>query len=141
MSAVRLASGSDIPLMVKLAAREHAVSEFSTIPFDAEFCRQTMLTFVGSMGRIALVSPGGYLLGLVQAAGFSGARIAMEYAWFADDGHGLGLLAAFEKWANEMGAYAVIAHDYTGKQHLAKVLGRRRKYKPMGFGMIKHLEG
>lgn len=48
----------------------------------------------------------GSLLGMVQPMGFSNQRVALEYAWYAEDGCGMALLSAFEQWAQRMGASA-----------------------------------
>ncbi len=139
MSAPRLATLEDLPAMVALARVEHAGSSWAAMPFDAQACEATIRSFIEGMGRTALFNGRGYLLGLVQPAGFSGARIALEFAWFAQEG-GMALLAEFEAWAHRMGAYAVVVHDMAGHYRLAQVLERRRGYRALGTALSKLLE-
>ena len=125
--------------MVEMAREEHALSLWAQMPFDPLACEQTMRSFIQDWGKTAFFNGHGYLLGLVQSAGFSGARIAMEYAWFAKQG-GMALLTEFEGWAHRMGAYAVIVHDLSGEYRLGAVMERRKGYTRLGAVMRKMLE-
>jgi hypothetical protein len=137
---VRYACESDIPRILVLAAREHSRSPWSDIPFDLQATEGTIRSFLMLAGRTLLVTPGGYLAGLVQPLGFSNIRIALEYAWYAEDGRGLDLLAYFERWAHTMGAARVITHNYTDDARLPKVLALRRGYTSLGEALSKRLE-
>ena len=136
---VQLATVEDLPAMVELAAQEHAMSLWASMPFDAQACEQTMRGFIDGHGKTALFNGSGYLLGLVQSAGFSGARVALEYAWYAKEG-GMALLQEFEEWAQRMGAYAVVVHDMSGQYRLGAVLQRRKGYDLLGASLRKMLE-
>ena len=135
MNSVRIARQSDVPVIVVLAREEHALSPWSDIPFDEECTAEVVDSFVVGMGRTALLSGGGYLLGLVQPMGFSRALAALEYAWYARDGAGLEILGAFEDWARSMGANHIVAHDYAGDGRLANVLERRKGYRTVGTAL------
>ena len=137
--APRLASVHDMPAMLELAREEHAASSWAAMPFDPQVWEMTMHSFITGFGRTAWFNGQGYFFGLVQPAGFSGARMALEFAWFARRG-GMALLHKFEEWAAHMGAHAVIVHDYAGHQRLAPVLERRYGYTPIGVALKKHLE-
>ena len=137
---VRHAHLTDIPRLLALARREHEASAWARMPFDAASCEAQMRAFIEGIGRTAFASEGGYLFGLVQPAGFSAARIALEFAWYAEDGQGLLLLGAFEAWAQRMGAYAVVVHAYGAADHLGSILQRRRGYQPLGAAFTKQLE-
>lgn len=136
----RYATTADIPHIVEMARREHALSAWAEQAFDAGHVRSVAKGFIQGYGRTLLVTEGGYLAGLVQSTGFTSRLHALEYAWFAEDGKGMELLSGFEKWAASMNADYVIAHDYTGQNRLAAVLTRKRGYKRLGFAVTKKLE-
>lgn len=138
---IRYASASDIPRIVEFAAIEHALSPWADIAFDPQHTAETVEGFVVGMGRTAMISAGGYLLGLMQPLGFSKQMAAMEYALFANDGSGMQLLHTFEDWARRMGAVTVVTHDYTGgDDRLARVLERRCGYTRIGAALSRRLE-
>lgn len=137
---IRHACRADIPRIVELAKQEHQLSRWRQIRFDPMACAATAAAFISMHGRTMLVSDGGYLAGLVQPLGFTPTVIAMEYGWFATDGSGLALLSRFERWARNMGAHSVMAHNYTNDHRLARVLTTRYGYAGAGQAMCKPLE-
>lgn len=137
---VRYATESDIGSIVRLARREHAMSPWSSKPFSDAAVADTALAFIRGQGRTALLSDGGYFFGLVQPMGFTLRYIALEYAWFAEDGSGLELLRRFEKWARNMGAAVLTVHNYTGDHRLARVMTSRYGFATTGTAMSKDLE-
>jgi hypothetical protein len=137
---VRYASEADIPLLLRLCRAEHAKSQWADVAFDPKAAEGTIRSFLMLVGRTVFVTDGGYIAGLVQPMGFTNRRVAFEYAWYAEDGSGLDLLRQFERWADYMGAFEVIAHNYLNDPRLAKV-ACRRGYRLMGQAMSKRLEG
>lgn len=138
---VRTALGPDIPRLVGLAKAEHARSPWQYMAFDEVYVGGMFRLFIESFGRVVFTTPGGYLAGLLQPAGFSRATIAMEYAFYAEDGEGMSMLDAFESWAQSMGAHAVVVNDFMGDDRLAGVLRRRRFYTHIGTTLVRPTEG
>lgn len=137
---IRYATTADIEALTELGRREHALSQWGWMPFDEASFRDTALAFMKTVGRTVLFSGGGYLAGMVQPAGFSRRMMAIEYAWYAADGHGLELLSRFERWARNMGASCLVAHNYTNDARLARVMNLRHGYTMLGQAMSKNLE-
>ncbi|MBI5270696.1 MAG: hypothetical protein HY856_13575 [Burkholderiales bacterium] len=137
---VRYACEADIPLIMRLCEREHAASKWRDVPFEPHAAENTIRQFLSLIGRTLFVSEAGYLAGLVQPFGFSQYRVALEYAWYAEDGSGLALLRRFEEWAHRMGAVEVVAHNYLNDPRLEAVMAKRRGYSLMGSTLSKRLE-
>lgn len=137
---VRYATEHDVANIVRLARREHAVSQWRSKPFSEPAVASTALAFIRGHGKTVLLSDGGYFAGLVQPMGFTLRYIALEYAWFAEDGSGLELLRRFEKWARNMGASVLTVHNYTGDHRLARVMTSRFGFATTGVAMSKDLE-
>lgn len=135
----RHANVADVPRLVALAYEEHKRSRWAPMPFEAEHVAGLMHDFIGAVGKTMFCTDGGYLAGLVQPSGFSRELMALEFAFFAVDGSGLHLLTAFETWACDMGAVALVVHDYQGNGRLATVLQRARRYELMGCALVKTL--
>ena len=134
---MRYAIDTDMGLIVTLAREEHAMSAMSCIPFNEEEAARTVRFFMRAMGHTVIVTNGGYIAGMIQSMGFSAQKMAVEFAWYANDGSGMMLLQAFEKWGRAMGAVATVAHDYVGDGRLAKVLADRRDYTDLGSTLIR----
>lgn len=137
---VRYATIEDIPTIVELAEKEHHLSLWSDTEFDAEATAETARHFITEFGHTLLVSEGGYFAGLLQPVGFNRRLMAIEFAWFAKDGQGLALLHRFHEWAVQMGAIAVVAHDYAHAGHLSQVLAKRYGYGPLGTAMVFRID-
>lgn len=138
--AVRYATLADVPRIVELARLEHHLSQWGDTDFDAEAAAEVASHFINSMGHTLLVTEKGYLAGLLQPVGFNRKLIALEYAWFAKDGQGLAMLHRFHDWAVQMGAIAVVAHDYMHSGHLSAVLNKRYGYGQLGTAMVFRID-
>jgi hypothetical protein len=136
----RFAHPGDVERVVSLARVEHARSPWADTPFDATAAEHTVRQFMVMMGRTLIVSPGGYLAGMVQPFGFSRGLMAIEYAWFAADGTGMELLDMFEDWARCLGCRQVLVHDHVTGGRVAHVLHRRRGYQSLGSTLARTLE-
>lgn len=124
-----------------MAKVEHINSHWAKLPFDEQALRSTASRFIEGHMHTMLVSDGGYFAGLMQPVAFASNQfLALEYAWFAQDGNGLALLAAFERWAENMGAVAVVVGDHGRGGRLRKALEGRRKYEMVGSVMAKKME-
>lgn len=140
MSAVRHASLTDAPRLIELARKEHAMSRWAAEPFDETHVAGLIGSFLQTIGCTVLMSAGGYFAGLVQHMGFTRKRIAVEFAWFAEDGSGFALLRAFEAWALRMNVHSVLVHSYIeadDEGRLARALTRRHGYSRLGPAFIK----
>lgn len=137
---IRHACTSDIPVLVALAEREHAGSQWHWLAFDRVVAERTAYDFITQVGRTVLFSGGGYLAGMVQPMGFTPRTAALEFAFYAEDGSGMALLSAFEQWAGNMGSAVVVVHDYTGADRLGSALVRRRGYRALGRALHKRLD-
>lgn len=140
-SLARYATTADIERIVELAREEHAGSPFARMLFSPEAVQQTAYAFIHEPRRTLLVTPHGYLFGLVQPMGFSTELAALEYAWFAKNGEGMLLLSAFEAWAGRMGAARVVVHDLTDNHRLADVVTRRFGFEQVGRTLMRKLNG
>lgn len=141
MRKVRYATEDDIFRLVELAKEEHALSAWASLPFDAASTAASMREFIEGFNRTMLITDGGYLAGVLQPLAFHVKHlVAMEYAWFANDGSGQSLIAAFERWAQNMSAVAVVANDHRPDTRLRRVLVARRGYEQLGASLVKKLE-
>ncbi len=137
---VRYACTADVSRLVELARNEHAQSVWAELPFDADYTAGFVRMLIETFSATVLLSERGYIAGMVQPSGFSRGLMAVEYAFYAEDGHGMLLLDSFEQWAARMGARNVVVHDYaTGDDRLARVLTRRRHYRRLGAALSKQV--
>lgn len=137
---IRHAIVSDIPRIVELARAEHAMSQWADRSFSAAAAASTADSFIRMPGRTLLFSGGGYLLGLLQPLGFSHEMAAIEYAWFAEDGSGWGLLCEFREWAGRCGATELMVHSHGHNKRLERLLMLRGGFTPAGRVMTQKLE-
>lgn len=139
MAQVRAATPADLPRLVDMGARFHAASPLSAIPFQpADFeaaCYSLMRT------GILLVSERGMIGGPVFPAFFNSRhRMAQELFWWAEDGQGDALRAAFEIRAAECGARLAAMSALEGLR--IEAVGRRlrrRGYEPVERLYVKEL--
>ena len=140
--AVRRATFSDMPALLGMARKEHAVSRLSGHPFDEARVNESFHNFIDGMTTAVFISPGGFILGGVQPLLFNRRWNAYEMAWFAEDGSGMDLLKALAKWSKDMRAVDLIVHNYAGvvpAEKFTKVLGRYG-FSPVGSAYTKQLE-
>lgn len=138
----RFAAMSDIPSLVELARREHGQSRWAAgMQFDSAAVAETAASFITHIGKTLIVGDASYLAGFLQPLGFSRRMVAVEFAWYAEDGQGFELLRFFEEWAEKMGAAGVVVSsqpaDFGGS--LERVLCARRRYTPMSRAHMKRL--
>lgn len=138
--AVTYAIEDDVPRIVELARHEFDRSQHAAhTRFDPEQTAMTVRDFMRDLRRVVLVTPGGYLLGQIQPSGFSRERVAVEFAFYAEDGSGAALRRHFEGWAQSLRAAYVVMHDFLGdpERRLSRVLERRYGYTQLGVALIK----
>ena len=136
---VRYGIERDIARVVELAREEHARSPWASVPFEADTAEATIRGFMADHGKTLMVTPGGYLMGLVQPLGFTRKLAAMEYALYANDGTGLQLVRQFIRWSKNMGAIQTTIHSFANEPRLERVLAKRMKFQPLGAVMALDL--
>lgn len=99
---MRAATPNDIPDIVEMLRRFHAASgePFEFDPLASETSLRGMIE-AGGVFRTAA----GAIGGIVSPSWASRSWIcAVELFWWAEDGRGVSLLSAFERWAKSQGA-------------------------------------
>lgn len=125
--APRRATVSDLPALLEMGRQEHAVSRLSAQPFDEARVLHSFRELIDGMASAVFISPGGFIVGVVQPMLFNRRWNAYEIAWFAADGSGIALLKALSKWAKDMRAVDLIVHNYAGvvpAEKFTRALGR-----------------
>lgn len=99
---VRRATAADVPRIVEMGRRHHAVVR-EVVPLVEEDFAEHVANVI--KGGAAWVSPEGSLGAVIfPEAHNAGHLVAVETWWHAFDGHGAELLSAFHQWAWDMGA-------------------------------------
>ncbi len=104
---VRPATHDDIPAILDLGERFHALSPWRDRPFSRDATEQTVRALIDNEDACLFFNGAGILGGVLSQIYFGGGLIAQEAFWFADKG-GRELLDAFEAWAAQKGACGVI---------------------------------
>lgn len=100
---VRLATEADILRIVGMIEDLRAAID-GPIKVDRAHTAATVARLIASPDGFVAVSDGGFIAGMMTQTVISPDPIAQELGWMAQDGSGLRLLRAFEKWAQERGA-------------------------------------
>ena len=139
---VRLATLNDVPRLLALAEREHALSLFKADRFDADVAERNLRHAIAGMLTKVFVSEAGFIAGILQPRLFNKFFTAYELAWYAQDGSGMQLLEAFVEWAGKMRAVDVIVSNYAGiksAESFTRVM-RRKGFALLGTTYSKKLE-
>ena len=109
---IRFALPADIPALVELGARMHALTRFKTQEYDRQKVAQTLADLVSStknkyvlfVAESAKGQVAGTLVGVLEQQIFSDALVASVMHFdvlpeFRMGGYGLRLIKAFEQWA------------------------------------------
>jgi hypothetical protein len=138
---VRRATFADIPDLMAMAKAEHGHSRFANIPFDPVRAEQTFRAFIDGMATVVFITERGFIMGMLQPLAFSRLWNAYEMAWYSEDGSGMELLKAFNKWAKDMRAINIVVHNYAGMvagHKFDRVLARKG-FTPIGGTYMKQL--
>lgn len=111
---VRRATQAELGLVIRLGVDFHAASPHSIDPVDLPGWRDFASRLIDSGG--VFVSDSGMIGGFLAPLYFNPAIFyAYEAFWWAPDGQGRALKAAFEAWARDSGAvginYTALADD------------------------------
>jgi len=133
---VRPATEDDIPLLVELGEKFHALSDEG-----GEFCPATFAKFLSYLMQegCVFVSKRGMLGGLAWPSPWSkDYLIAMESFWWAEDGQGRALANAFEAWAEAKGAKSLrMGFLYALAPEKVERMLKMRGYQPLETIMVK----
>lgn len=132
MTRTREATLSDVPNIVAIGRRFHAISPWSDQPFCGERTANTIISLMDAPNGVVFYNGHGILGGVVSQALFGSGIYAQELFWFADKG-GRDLIQAFEEWAKTQGAKGVIMLNLTLDPRTDKLMDRM--YKRKGYAM------
>lgn len=126
---IRQARLSDIPRIVEMGAKFHAMSDYTFVEYDPVASAAFLEATIQNPDGIVLCHEQGMIGGALVPLYFNPAkRVAVETFWWAD-ANGMALLDHFEWWAEARGAVAVTLSCLGNKRD--KALGRvfeRRGY-------------
>lgn len=119
---IREATADDIPRIVEMGAKFHAMSDYGFAGYNPEAVAQFLAATIASPDAVVFTHDEGMIGGALVPLYFDpSTKIAVETFWWAD-GQGMALLTAFEWWAEAKGAKAVTMSCLEGKR--SKALGR-----------------
>lgn len=128
---IRQARLSDIPRIVEMGAKFHAMSDYSFAEFNREATARFLEATINNPDAVIFCHEQGMIGGALVPLYFDpDTKIAIETFWWADS-EGMALLTHFEWWAEAKGAAAVSMACLEGKR--SKALGRvfkMRGYRP-----------
>lgn len=134
---IREATAEDLPRIVQLGARAHA-----GLGLPGAFCPGDYWAFcerlIADDDGVIFLSERGIIAGFKERAYYNTTfRTAREPIWWAEDGQGMALLDAYEKWAEDadqirMGL--VLSGRWTPA---LRMLGARR-YEVAEMELVKH---
>lgn len=121
---VRVATDADIPALVAMAGQFHATHE-RRFDFDQDHMAANFEAWVRSPACVVLVHAQGFIAGAVMPSASNPRWLAAyEILWWSEDGGGLVLMRAFEKWACDMNASEVKFSHPASNPTLPRVLVR-----------------
>lgn len=122
----------DIPAMLDLGERFHAMSSWRDRPFDCETMRQVFVRLIQNPEMVLLYNGTGILGGFLSPIYFGGGLLAQEVFWFADK-NGRELLDEFEAWARDLGADGVLMVNLALDERTDRVMDAM--YRRRGYGL------
>lgn len=134
---IRLAEDADIPRIVAMGERFHALAGHD-IPYDREAVADFLRATMANPDAAVICHDHGMIGGVLVPLYYNPAAVmAVETFWWAER-DGRSLLAAFEGWAHGRGAKRVVVSRLEGKGDRAlDALFRRRGYAPMEHSYVR----
>lgn len=124
---IRPACQADIPAIVRMVAKLHAVAGVA-LPMDPRVTARFLEALLASPMGLVLVSgasePDGFLAASVGTASIAMTPVGIEHGWFCEGGDGLRLLRRYEAWAREKGCYAARMSTPPGTIRASAILER-----------------
>jgi GNAT superfamily N-acetyltransferase len=148
---IRFATVQDVPAMVALGKRMHAITRFRTMPYNEERVARSLRTaleqgkgrYVCFLAEDAQGQVVGGLLAVLERHIFTDQVTAsvMQYEVLPEKrmgGHGLRLMKAFEQWARNR-QVAEISFGVNSGEGYAQVgaFARRIGFQPVGENFVK----
>lgn len=109
-STIREAGADDMPALISMSRKFHAISPWSHLPIDDDRLTETLGGFLASekVGVFVTSDLSGMIGVMVGPVFFATVSVAQEIAWWCErPGHGSYLLLAAEKWARDNGAVSL----------------------------------
>jgi GNAT superfamily N-acetyltransferase len=143
MIQVRRGTAEDIDALVDMGGRFFAFSAFSGfIPYDADAVGASLSAIV-DQGALFVATCDeqliGGIVGMLSPVWFNqNARTATELAWWVDEEYrhtsaGIKLYRAFEQWATEQGADAIVMSDLV----IRDAAPAENLFKKLGFTTVE----
>lgn len=129
---VRIAEKSDIPAILDLGERFHAMSPWRDKPFDRDATQAVLQRLIEQPEGVLLYNGHGMIGGVLSQIYFGGGLIAQELFWFADKG-GRDLIKAFEAWAFKSGASGIVMVNLNLNPRKDRVMGKM--YERRGYAL------
>lgn len=129
---IREADILDVPHIVELGAKFHAMSPWSSQVYDVDVATHTVLQLIKSPDGVVFYNGSGILGASISPIFFGGGNVAHEHFWFAESG-GRDLIKAYEKWAAEKNAVGILLMNLTLDPRTDKIMDRM--YSRMGYTM------
>lgn len=127
-----IATEADIPHILELGEKFHALSPWRDRPYVPEDVERTLRGLMVSDQGALLYNGSGILGGVLSPIFFGGGVVAQELFWFAE-ANGRELLEAFEAWAKESGADCIMmAHLTMGEDADARM---KQIYEKRGYAL------
>ena len=140
---IRSATLDDVPALLEMGARFHAMSPWSGFPLDRDRLEENLRGFIASDHAAILVLDNlrGAVGVFVAQAYFAAATVAQEMFWYCEaPSQGLALLDAAEAWAKDKGAdiMTMIRLEGVENERMDKIY-RRRGYAPTEHNYMRAL--
>lgn len=137
----RPAEFRDIPALIEMGRKFHAVSGYGDMPYDENTMVDLFITLIRNGGLFVVGDkPVGMIGGVVFSVFFNRQQLmAQELFWWSESpGAGKALLDTFEAWAKDMGAEHVVmmALDVLDGARVGEIL-KRRGYLPAESNYMK----
>lgn len=129
---IREAGEADIPAILELGERFHALSPWSDRRFRREATERTVRALIEQPNAVLLFNGHGILGGVLSPIYFGGGVVAQELFWFADS-RGRELIKAFEEWAHANGADGVLMVNLALDDRTDALM--HRMYSRMGYSL------
>lgn len=101
---IREATKADLPDLMAMGARFHAASGLPG-KYDEEACAAFVGALMDAPAGVVFRSDAGLIMGMISPGYCTPDwRMAVELAWWSEDGAGRALLSRFEEWARDNGA-------------------------------------
>lgn len=134
---IREATLEDIPELLRMGAAFSELAQLSThVGYDPASMEKTFRVMIESEAFVIFVG-GGAIGGMIAPHPFNHAALLADELFWWSEGNGLGLLRAFENWAESQGAIVrMTALEAASPERVGKIYARRG-YVPLERAYVK----